>query len=256
MINSADMQWHMLLARVMASDIECYPRGFKCKEVLNYTGYVDMYYPVVSCKPRKLGYKFMAAEALWILSGDNRVSTIAPWSKEISKFSDDGETFFGAYGPKIRDQLDYVVNTLMNDFDSRQAVLTIWRENPPKTKDVPCTIAIQWLIRNRVLVCIDNMRSSDSWLGWPYDVFNFSIISHYICAHIWETFRVKVRPGHLYINCGSQHIYDTNFKGVHACLKDTDFRHRRIPTFESTDQIVDWLIENRKTGGLNPWLSS
>jgi thymidylate synthase len=56
--------------------------------------------------------------------------------KGITRFSDDGITFFGAYGPKIITQTSYIVNTLCNDQDSRQAVLSIWRENPKSSADI------------------------------------------------------------------------------------------------------------------------
>ena len=72
----------------------------------------------------------MAAEALWILSGDNKVETIAPYNKNIKQFSDDGIIFQGAYGPRIISQLDYVIESLRKDRESRQAVLTIWNPNP------------------------------------------------------------------------------------------------------------------------------
>ena len=52
------------------------PRSMACRELLGFQTIVDMNMPVMSIAARKLSYKFMAAEAAWILSGDNRVSTI------------------------------------------------------------------------------------------------------------------------------------------------------------------------------------
>ena len=158
------------------------PRGQETRELPQRTIVVDMNRPVLNIPERNLGYKFMAAEAYWILTGDYRVETIAPYSKAISQFSDDGVTFFGAYGPKITHQFQYVLNKLVEDPDTRQAGLTIWRENPPQTKDVPCTVAIFFSIRRGELNCHVFMRSSDAWLGVPYDVFNFSMLSHAVCG--------------------------------------------------------------------------
>jgi thymidylate synthase len=42
----------------------------------------------------------------------------------------------------IKQQLDYVVEALVKDNDSRQAVLTIWRPSPAPSKDIPCTVSI------------------------------------------------------------------------------------------------------------------
>ena len=133
-----DSVWIDLLREIADSGSQVGPRGKGTLEILAKTTVVDMKMPVVTIPQRNLGYKFMAAEAHWILSGDNRVETIAPYSKQISRFSDDGVRFFGAYGPKVVDQLSYVVDCLVRDEASRQAVMTIWRERPGSTKDVPC----------------------------------------------------------------------------------------------------------------------
>jgi thymidylate synthase len=152
-------------------------RGLQTMEILSHQTEVDMSYPIVTLKARKLGYKFMCAEAWWILTGQNTVETIKPYSKEIERFSDDGVYYNGAYGPRIVDQLTYAVDCLAKDPSSRQAIIEIWRPNPRDSKDVPCTIAVQFLIRDNHLYCIDTMRSSDLWLGWPYDIFNFTMLS-------------------------------------------------------------------------------
>ncbi len=136
--NEANVAWVRMLEDVMGRGNECRPRGMRIKELIGYQSVVDMARPVVSVRARKLSRKFLAAEALWILSGDNRVSTIAPYNSAIAKFSDDGVYFNGAYGPRVVDQLSYILDSLVNDHDSRQAVMTIWRSNPRPSKDVPC----------------------------------------------------------------------------------------------------------------------
>lgn len=202
------------------------PRGKMTRELPQRTIEVDMRRPVLTVPARKLSYQFMAAEAYWILTGDDRVDSIAPYNKNISNFSDDGEKFFGAYGPKILDQLDYVAAKLVADPGSRQAGLTIWRENPPETKDVPCTVAIFFSIRGTQLNCHVFMRSSDAWLGVPYDVFNFSMLSHLVCCMVntktWELNansteeRILYTPGTLYLTAASSHIYAEHFEAAQS----------------------------------------
>ena len=181
------------------------PRGKPTKELAQHTITVDMRHPVLTIKDRRLNYRFMAAEAFWILSGDDTVDGIALWNSRIAEFSDDGERFFGAYGPKIVSQLDYVINKLISDRDSRQAGLTIWRECPPPTKDVPCTIAAFANIRGGKVNIHVFMRSSDAWLGMPYDVFNFSMFGHLICAHL-NNRGMEVEPGALYLTAASTEL--------------------------------------------------
>lgn len=207
MVHTADCAWRNLLDDILKHGDRVEPRGLPTLELRAHKTTVDMRMPIV-CEPRrKLGYRFMAAEAHWILSGDDRVETIAPYSRAISRFSDDGVRFFGAYGPKIMEQLTYVVEALLGDHDTRQAVMTIWRPNPPVTKDVPCTISAQWMIRNGLLHCVDTMRSSDAWLGWPYDVFNFSMLSYTILAMLRQRGMQDLEIGTLTLIAGSQHLY-------------------------------------------------
>lgn len=210
---SFDHVWLKRLHDTLINGDEVRPRGKLTWERPQATVEVDMRRPVLTIPERKLSYKFMAAEAHWILSGDNRVETIAPHNPRIAEFSDDGETFFGAYGPKIVSQLDYVVNKLLKDRDSRQAGLTIWRECPPETKDVPCTVAIFFQIRNAKVNCHVFMRSSDIWLGLPYDVFNFSMLAHLVCCRLNKAMVEHlnaVEPGTLYLTAASSHLYETN----------------------------------------------
>lgn len=213
---SLNEAWRMTVNNILMNGFEVSPRGKLTKELPQHTVTVDMRYPVLTFKDRSLSYRFMAAEAFWILSGDDTVAGIAPWNSRIAEFSDDGERFFGAYGPKIVSQLDYVIDKLTSDQDSRQAGLTIWRECPPQTKDVPCTIAAFANIRGGKVNIHVFMRSSDVWLGLPYDVFNFSMLGHLICAHL-NNRNLEVEPGTLYLTAASSHLYEPNWEDARLC---------------------------------------
>jgi len=205
---TATQAWTDLLARVIYAGTDSSPRGMPIREILNSSVAVNMKHPIVLNKARKLNYRFMAAEAWWILSGRDDVESIGKYCKAITKFSDDGETFFGAYGPRIFNQLGSVVDKILQDPDTRQAVLTIWRKNPPETKDVPCTVSVQWLLRDGKLHCIDTMRSNDVWLGFPYDVFNFSMLSWHILDRLRGVLTQPLELGTLFLNAGSHHVYE------------------------------------------------
>lgn len=208
--------WTRCLERVLTIGTPVHPRGHRTVEVLGDTVMFDMSRPIVTCSARNLGYRFMCAEAAWMLSGDDRVSTIAPFSKMISSFSDDGMTFFGAYGPKIVAQVPYVVDALKRDPHTRQAVINIWRENPPNTKDVPCTLSCQFLLREDQLHAIVTMRSSDVWLGLPYDGFNFSMLAAFVALQLPGI----VRLGKMCQTAGSRHVYDRNLSAARTITRD------------------------------------
>jgi thymidylate synthase len=250
--------WLSMLDETIRHGDDVAPRGKPTKERQQATIKVDMRRPVLMVPQRKLSYQFMAAEAYWILSGDDTVAGITPWNKHIAQFSDDGERFFGAYGPKIMAQLPYVITKLTEDPLSRQAGLTIWRENPPQTKDYPCTIAMFFGIRNQKLNVHVFMRSSDLWLGLPYDVFNFSMVGHYVCAKLNKT-RIDdvISPGILYVTAASSHIYQENIEAAVECLKLHPLPQNPTPKllWLRDYTCLEWLKANRDStpGDFSRW---
>lgn len=228
-----NIAWINLLSDIFKKGTVTYPRGHKTVEILANQTEIDMNQPVMSVIPRAMGYRFMVAEAWWILSGQNRVSTISPYSRMISDFSDDGIMFNGAYGPKIVDQLSYVVDTLYDDLNSRQAIINIWRENPRKSKDIPCTLSVQFIVRNGVLHCIDTMRSSDAWLGWIYDVFNFSCLSMWIILALRQR-GVELKLGSLTLQAGSQHLYDRDSEKAASIVR----KFASLMSYDDVEQFV------------------
>jgi thymidylate synthase len=247
-MQSTNTQWIKALETVLETGKISAPRGMPIKELMAYQTCTSMEWPVVTVKERELGYKFMAAEAAWILSGDNRVRSIRPYSKAISNFSDDGHFFQGAYGPMIRDQLHFVIDALNADKDTRQAVMTIWRPNPRPSKDIPCTVSVQFLIRDGLLHVIDTMRSSDLWLGWPYDIFNFSMLARYVICHLKQ----KPELGLIMLQAGSAHLYEQNWLPAQSIVggKCTVEETPTIPWFENGDDLIDWLWEQANGNGI------
>ena len=205
-----NLVWQIHLNSLLKAGKLADPRGLRSYEILNKAVTFDTTQPVIENSERRLNYKFMAAEALWILSGSNLLAPIYKVCRPYAKFSDDGIHMNGAYGPKIVDQLEYVTRTLEKDQFSRQAVINLWRERPMPSKDIPCTLSMQFLIRKGFLHNIVTMRSSDAWLGLPYDLFTFSMITQTVAALL----DMAITPGDLHINMGSAHFYETDAEGV------------------------------------------
>lgn len=252
--------WQQMLEDTFLLGKTVSPRGQQTLEIPQRTIEVDMRRPILLVRERNLNYRFMAAEAQWILDGDDRVETISPFNANIAKFSDDGKTFFGAYGPKISGQMHYVLDKLREDPDTRQAGLTIWRESPPATKDVPCTIAIFFSIRGEKLNAHVFMRSSDIWLGIPYDVFNFSMLAHQVCAYLnyGNGYRFEVSPGTLYLTAASSHLYEQNWPDAKICLVSKNVRNQiKTPEIMHQDplelQRALHRIKNSKAGDSVRW---
>lgn len=211
-MNETNKAWLELLDHIELNGKETSPRGILVKEVISASYDVPM--PAfISLSKREANYSFMFAEAAWIISGSNRLAEIEPYMKNYRNFSDDGILLNGAYGPKVVDQLRYVVNTLVLDKDSRQAVINIWRERPGPSKDIPCTLSMQFLIRNDKLHVVTTMRSQDIVLGFTYDVFTFSMVAKAVQLLLRES-GLEVNLGNLYVNVGSLHLYHDFYERV------------------------------------------
>jgi len=205
---------------VLSLGVEVRPRGQATLELERpYTSVVSARYPVLRDPGRKLGYRFMAAEAAWILGGQEDVASIAPYSRDITNFSDDGQTFYGAYGPRVAKGWDECLYRLRRDPSTRQAVIDIWRYPPPEgTKDTPCTLSWQFVLRNDQLHLNVAMRSSDIWLGWPYDVFTQSMAILAMCVDL-KAAGVTATPGEVRLTAGSQHLYERNLAQAYLALR-------------------------------------
>jgi hypothetical protein len=89
-----------------------------------------------------------------------------------------------------------------------EALTPLTFEGEATTKDVPCTLSMQYTIRNGALEAGVCMRSSDAWLGLPYDLFNFCMLQRAVAGEL------KVRPGSLTLFIGSSHLYERNLEAA------------------------------------------
>jgi len=197
--------WDDLISSILSYGIESSPRDKPTKELTNVTiDVVEGLNNILVSPYRDLNFRFMIAEWLWIQAGINDLEILAKYNSAMRQFSDDGQILSGAYGPRLMPQIPYVLEALSKP-ESRQAVATIWTPSPKVSVDIPCTVSLQWLIRKNKLNCTINMRSSDAWLGLPYDYFTFSQITNYIsCITGYSV-------GSITMNLASSHLYDHHF---------------------------------------------
>lgn len=220
-----DNAWLACLDTCMAEGGERSPRGLVTKEILFGNLRFDMAYPILNIKERELGTAFLCYEPFWVLSGNNLVSDIKPYAKLMTSFSDDGVFLSGAYGPKLVDQLPYIVECLSKDISSRQAVVNIWREKPGGTKDCPCTCTYQFLIRDDTLHMSVYMRSNDLFLGTPYDVFTQTMVAYAVCLLVSQKIGVQIKMGHLSLMVGSMHIYQNNWDKIWEIISTYNYEN-------------------------------
>lgn len=211
------------LIEILREGKEVRPRGMLTKEISPATMVVDPRKTLLFSKERNLNFAFLFAENLWYLSGRSDTHFLSHYNSKIKSFSQDG-LHDGAYGPKIVGQIRHVVDTLKSDPDSRQAIISIWRENPRPSKDVPCTSLFQFMIRDSKLNMYVTMRSNDIIWGSNYDVPSFALI-HLIIASCLD-----LQPGLLYHTANSLHLYDTHFDLAEKLCIEESLYEADIPT--------------------------
>ena len=179
-----------------------------CCLVVHNPSINDIYFPY-----RNISEKYSKAELKWYWSADNSCETIGKFAKMWLALSDDGKTNNSAYGYILFekygfDQLQQIIELLKNDNETRRAVLNI--SDPAidriKTKDMQCTIAIQFLIRNNALEETVYMRSNDVYFGLPYDYIFFVSLGHYIST------KLGIKFGKYTHHATSMHMYDRDIE--------------------------------------------
>lgn len=194
--------------------------GMRAKEVPQRTLTIDMRRPVLCIPNRSLSYNYMAAQAFFTLSPADGAHS------ENYDFSD--------YGPRVAAKLSDIVENLSQDKESMQAGVTVWRGCTPNLKYIPCTVAIFFNIRQGMLNVNVFMQSNDVWLSLPYDVFNFSMLGHSVCALLNEQLpsNQAVSPGQLFITATSNHLYEINWSDAKSCM------NARILEQPRTDKLL------------------
>ncbi len=236
------------------SDFISAPRGMKIKEKLGVQFRIKNVRDRLPCiEARNFSLSYFVAETLWYMSGENStawISRYAPFWKDIS---DDGVTANSAYGARIfrrHDRIgagqiiqwDYVKDELRRDPDSRRAVIHIRTpdDSVHASKDVPCTLALQFFIRDSKLHLHVNMRSSDIILGIAYDVPAFTTMQEVLANEL------NVELGEYVHTSNSLHCYERDFEMLDAIARSSDNLGRPMPAYPRAFPIDDLMrVEKR-----------
>lgn len=228
--------WYELLGELYYGGEVVSPRGLKISEIRDVVLRVNNSYEnILLSDIRKPSYRFMVAEWLWIWFGRDDVKTIVQYNAKIADFSDNGVNFNGSYGVPIRQQWNRTLELLRKDPETRQAIVQIYKTPHGPTKDVPCTLATQYFIREGYYLHTSvYMRSSDIWLGLPYDFFNVTMMANILAAQLGITL------GPTTFHLGSSHLYQNNEEMAGVILEtETKPSSRRSPQF--TEEPSVWL---------------
>ena len=216
------------------------PRGMETKEVSPYTISVDPLKTLFIHPVREVNYSFCFAENLWYWSGRNSLSLLNQYNSNYKNFANDG-MLQGSYGPQILEQIRYVYETLLNDKDSRQAVISLWRPNPRQAKDIPCTLIFHFMIRDGKLNMYITMRSNDVIWGQNYDIPSFSLILLAVAGML------RIKPGTLHLTANSLHLYERHYDLAQKILnKEDQFTNGELienDEISSLEEHMMWIEE-------------
>ena len=242
------------------STYESAPREQKVKEILGASFTIeDPRARIPYVFGRKFSISYMVAELIWYLSGDDQTSWISNYSGFWRNISDDGITANSAYGARLFrshdkiaqgrfTQLNYVLEELRCDPDSRRAVmhLRVPDDSIDAKLDVPCTLALQFFIRDNKLHQVVVMRSSDLIFGIAYDIPAFTFFQEMIANEL------GVNLGSYTHMSNSLHIYERHFSMVESILSEENVvlsikKQQEIgsmPQMRLGTQDVFWDIAN------------
>lgn len=148
-------------------------------------------------------------ELMWYLSADNSIRFIEHYIPIYGKFSNDGETANGAYGPRVfgknpESEWQRAMGLLKVKPSTRNAVIQIYSNTDanPKNKDIPCTCTLHFVVRDEKLELHTHMRSNDAFMGLPHDIFSFTMMQEIAAREL------GVELGSYHHSVASLHLYD------------------------------------------------
>lgn len=199
---------------------------------------------------------FHLMESIWMLAGANDVEFVAYYNNRMREFSDNGTEFHGAYGYRWRgwfgyDQLDWIIQDLRDNPDSRRCVLQIWDSsrsefdddvvfNDPHMathggKDVPCnTQAYFRIVNGRLDITVTNRSNDLVWGALGANAVHFSYLLEYMANCI------GVPVGRYHQVTNNLHVYKDRWT-PEKYLEDTRWLGLRVKPCPFQ------LVEDRKT---------
>jgi len=241
-------------------------RGKEVKEIIDYSFRIlNPTHKVLVCPHRYNNFPATVAETLWVLSGRSDMKFLSYFLPNATNYADPpGREWRGAYGARLKyffdnyNQIIGVIEALKKDPFTRQAIIVIPRPdydyNPEiETKDRPCTVFAQFLIRDKKLHCFVRMRSNDVIFGtFNINVFEFTVLQEIIAGIM------GCEVGIYHHSAVSFHLYKEHYQRAENIIYDEKTRYNAYDfkqnhpkyqlKFKSYDKfdiiirdIIDWI---------------
>jgi thymidylate synthase len=213
-------------------------------------------FPLLTTK--KLYFPAILHELLWFLSGDTNIRYLKENGVTIwDEWADANGDLGPVYGKQWRswptpegsgiDQIANVIRDIKENPDSRRLIVSAW--NPAeieKMKLPPCHCLFQFFVADGKLSCMLTQRSCDSFLGVPFNIASYALLTHMI-AHV-----TGLLPGEFIWSGGDCHLYLNHLTQAREQLA----RHpKNLPTItfrRKVTSIDDFCYEDIALTGYDP----
>lgn len=181
-------------------------------------------FPLVTTK--RVHFKSIVHELLWFIKGDTNIkylndNGVRIWDEWANEKGDLGPIYGkqwrswpGTKGLGDIDQLNVAIEVLKLNPDSRRNIVSAWNVSDLSEMSLwPCHVLFQFYVANGKLSCQLYQRSADVFLGVPFNIASYSLLTIMI-AHI-----VGLEPGEFIWTGGDCHLYTNHMEQAKEQLK-------------------------------------
>ncbi len=252
-------QYHELMRHVLANGVKKEDRtGTGTTSVFGYQMRYNLAdgFPLLSTK--KLHTKSIIHELLWFLKGDTNIKYLKDNGVRIWDEWADAEGNLGpVYGYQWRswptpdgkhiDQITQVIDMIKNNPDSRRLIVSAWNvADINNMKLPPCHAFFQFYVANGKLSCQLYQRSADIFLGVPFNIASYAILTMMVAQVC------NLQLGDFVHTLGDAHIYSNHIEQANLQLT-RDFRP--LPTLKinpNIKSIFDFTITDFELENYDP----
>jgi thymidylate synthase len=213
-------------------------------------------FPLVTTK--KLHLKSIIYELLWFIRGETNVRWLQEHGVKIwDEWADENGDLGPVYGSQWRswpapdgrhiDQLAAVVESIRTKPDSRRHIVSAW--NPAEVDDMalpPCHCLFQFYVANGKLSCQLYQRSADTFLGVPFNIASYALLTHMV-AQV-----AGLEVGDFVHSFGDVHLYNNHFEQARLQLTREPRPLPKLVMNPERKRLEDFVFEDFAFEGYDP----
>lgn len=210
-------------------------------------------FPLLTTK--KVSFKNVLVELLWFLKGDTNVRWLQANGCTIwDEWADADGNLGRVYGAQWRDwqnsrgetvdQIAEAVRLLKEDPYSRRNIVCAW--NPGEIKQMaltPCHALFQFFVEERKLSCQLYQRSADTFLGVPYNIASYALLTHIMAQ------QAGMEVGEFIWTGGDCHLYSNHENQAREQLARTQFSFPQLVIKRKPDSIFEYTLDDFEITG-------